>query len=266
MRINAYFDRSEPVSSIGLVSCGHIFAKEGRQISRPGGREDWLLFYVAKGREEFFLSGSVVAEPGSFILFRPFERQEHICISQTAEFYYVHFQTSEMPISLKTSAVYHTKPSATICGHFEDILREAQFKDTNYSKICTYKLLELLAKLERKVIDAAKPHREHFDKIAQSVTLLHREYMHGYPLEYYADICCMSKYHYLRIFKSVVGISPMEYRNTIRMNHAKEMLEETGLTVAEIGASVGFSSPSCFCDAFKRQFGISPAKYRQSCR
>lgn len=266
MRINAYFDRSEPVSGISLVSCGHIFAKEGRQIYRPGGREDWLLFYVANGREKFSLGNSVIAEPGSFILFKPFDRQEHICISQAAEFYYVHFQASEILISLKTSAVYHTKPSATICGLFEDILRETQFKDTNYSMICTYKLLEILAKLERKVIAAGNPHREHFDKISQSVTLLHREYMQGYPLEYYANICCMSKFHYLRIFKSVVGTSPMEYRNTIRMNHAKEMLEETSLTVAEIGTSVGFASPSCFCDAFKRQFGISPTKYRQSCR
>lgn len=266
MILNGYCTGSAAINGISLVSCGHIFAKEGRQISRPGGREDWLLFYVAKGQEAFCLDNREIADAGCFILFRPFEKQEHVCISDSAEFYYAHFSVSgDSHISaLETSVIYKTVPSATVCALFEDMIQEVQFKKTNYDTVCICKLLEILAKLERKVLDAGKPHREHFDKIAQSVTLLHKEYMAGHTLEHYAALCCMSKYHYLRVFKSVIGFSPIEYRNRIRIEHAKELLEDTGLSIAQIGERTGFSSPSSFCDAFKKQTGMSPAAFRKN--
>lgn len=266
MVFNGYCTSAAAINGVSLVSCGHIFAKEGRQISRPNGREDWLLFYVAKGQEAFSLGSQEIAGTGSFILFRPFERQEHVCVSDSAEFYYAHFTVSgdSCISSLKTSLIYKTAPSATVCALFEDMIQEVQFKKTNYDTVCICKLLEILARLERKVLDAGKPHKEHFDKIAQSVTLLHKEYMAGHDLEYYAALCCMSKYHYLRVFKSVIGLSPIEYRNRLRIDHAKELLEDTGLSIAQIGERTGFSSPSSFCDAFKKQVGMSPAAFRKS--
>jgi len=96
MLFNAYSDTTDGIFDVYLKSAGHIFAENGRSISRPNGREDWLLFYVAKGSETFFLDKKVVAPESSFIIFKPHERQEHTCFEdKTAECFYRHFMAPE---------------------------------------------------------------------------------------------------------------------------------------------------------------------------
>ena len=75
-------------------------------------------------------------------------------------------------------------------------------------------------------------------------------------------MCNMSKFHFIRVFEKIVGESPIEYRNNIRIEHAKELLLDTAHSVSEIGESVGYTSSVYFCDAFKKKVGISPLKYR----
>ena len=69
MIMNAYADQKEQICGMTFVSCGHIFAKHGREIYRPNGRKDWLLFYIVKESETFYLDGIKLGKSGSFILF-----------------------------------------------------------------------------------------------------------------------------------------------------------------------------------------------------
>ena len=82
-------------------------------------------------------------------------------------------------------------------------------------------------------------------------------------LDDYAATCNMSKFHFLRVFKEITGASPIEYRNRIRIEHAKELLLYTNTPVGEIAAEVGYSSDTYFCDAFKSAVGASPSAYRK---
>ena len=95
---------------------------------------------------------------------------------------------------------------------------------------------------------------------------MNREYKKNYTLDDYAKMCNMSKFHFLRIFKGITGASPFEYRNKIRLDHAKELLLDTPLPINEIGRSVGYSSNSYFCDAFKAKTGTSPSVYRKTAK
>ena len=98
MIFNTYSEQREEVCGITFVSCGHIFAKTGREIYRPKGRVDWLLFYVAKEMETFYLDKKVTIPAGSFILYGPDEKQHHVYEgSKTAEFYYIHFKCDTLP-------------------------------------------------------------------------------------------------------------------------------------------------------------------------
>ena len=75
-------------------------------------------------------------------------------------------------------------------------------------------------------------------------------------------MCDMSKFHFLRVFKNITGRTPIEYRNNIRLEHAKELLVDTSSSIAEIGREVGYESNVYFCDYFKTQVGMSPGQYR----
>ncbi len=269
MIFNAYSDTDRGLFEYSVQSAGHIFAKQGRTISRPLGREDWLLFYVAKGCEHFYTPTETDADEGSFIIFKPHEAQEHICLfDKTAEFYYVHFSApSDFDLfGLFSSHVYHGRHSGYLRDLFEEIIGELERKELFYEKIATAKFFELLSRLARRNCPAAIPIQKYADRITPVMQSMNREYYKNYSLEEYAAVAGMSKFHFLRVFKDITGTSPLEYRNKLRIEHAKELLEDESIPVGEIGNMIGFSSPSYFCDAFKKKTGVSPQKYRSSLR
>jgi AraC-like DNA-binding protein len=74
-------------------------------------------------------------------------------------------------------------------------------------------------------------------------------------------------YGYLsRIFKDEAGMTPLNYVNKLRMEHAADMLRDTELTFAEIGYRVGINNPSYFSRMFKKHTGSSPREFRARAR
>ncbi len=266
MIFNAYSDQKQDLFGLSVISSGHIFAHNGRKISRPLGREDFLLFYIAKGSEHFFLDTDADANAGDFIFFRPHEKQEHICLYDgTAEFYFIHFSAAANfdLFGFESFKIYTATPCAAVCDLFEDIIDELQKKKPAYEKICIAKLINLAALLERNTTSENHPQNRYINAISYAVQTMNRSYAENRSLEDYAALCNMSKFHFLRVFKSITGISPLEYRSKIRIEHAKNFLEDSHMSVSEIAARVGFSSAAYFCDAFKRKTGLSPLQYRQ---
>lgn len=227
MIYNAYTEQNEKIAGITLVCCGHIFAKPGREINRPNGRDDWLLFYIAKESETFYLNETKVGQAGSFIIFAPHEKQHHIYLGdETAEFYYIHFKCEQLPsdISLTTSKVYHAPFSRSVCNIFENIFEELQCKKLSYEKLCIYKLLQLFTILEREINLENQPDRYNYDRIALAIQHMNKCYNSDFTLEDYAHMCSLSKYHFLRTFEKIVGCTPIEYRNNIRLQQAEDFL------------------------------------------
>lgn len=269
MLYNAYQDTDRGLFGISIVSGGHIFARQGRTISRPNGRRDYLVFYVAKGTEHVFLDTEIELTEGSFVIFRPFEKQMHVQkSSKTSEFYFVHFHApADFDLfGLESSVAYFTKPSTKIVDLFESIITELQSKQSAYEEICVSQLLNILFLLKRKSEKSSDPLGQYTDKISFVIQRMNAEYDKPHSLEDYAAMCCMSKYHFLRIFKEVTGCSPIEYRNSIRLEHAKEWLSDTDNTIEKISGRVGYTSNAYFCHAFKRKFGLSPSQYRKNNR
>ena len=267
MIFNTYMGETRSILDIKINSCGHIFAKKGRTIYRPRGRDDYLIFYVAKGAEEFHLQTTVTATDGDFIIFRPGERQEHLCVSEKpSEFYYVHFTVpeDENPIRLPSFTVHSAKPSARVRDLFEALIEEVQCKRTSFDTLSVGLLLTVIGTLEQSVAEESTHGKETMDRIALVLQCINREYAASHTLDDFSAMSNLSKFHFLRIFRKITGVSPIEYRNGLRIEHAKEFLLDTTLSVGEIGVRVGYPSPSHFCDAFKNRVGVSPREYRES--
>ena len=64
--------------------------------------------------------------------------------------------------------------------------------------------------------------------------------------------------------KTESGLSLIERVHHIRIKHAMHLLRTTTDKVGSIGYSVGFESPSDFCEIFKRKMGMTPLKYRRN--
>ncbi|MBB3126605.1 AraC-like DNA-binding protein [Paenibacillus rhizosphaerae] len=79
-------------------------------------------------------------------------------------------------------------------------------------------------------------------------------------LDNLSDMAGLSKYHFIRSFTRERGISPYSYLETVRIGHAKKMLEQ-GTPPADTALLTGFSDQSHFSNFFKRFIGLTPRQY-----
>jgi len=81
-----------------------------------------------------------------------------------------------------------------------------------------------------------------------------------------AEKARLSKFHFCRFFKRHVGMNPMKFVASLRIERAKELLKEDGLTVSSVANEVGFKDISNFIRQFKKATGVTPRTYRGSSR
>jgi AraC-like DNA-binding protein len=76
----------------------------------------------------------------------------------------------------------------------------------------------------------------------------------------------ISAFHFLRLFSSVVGVTPHQYLVRSRLRHAARRLADDDSPITDIAYDVGFNDLSNFVRTFHRAAGTSPLKFRQASR
>jgi transcriptional regulator GlxA family with amidase domain len=71
-----------------------------------------------------------------------------------------------------------------------------------------------------------------------------------------------SQYHFGRLFKQSIGLTPHVYLVLQRVKRAQQLLQETELTVLEITHECGFANPSHFAKYFRKYVGMAPREFR----
>ena len=98
---------------------------------------------------------------------------------------------------------------------------------------------------------------------AQIADYLDEHYAEKISLDQIAENMYLSPYYISKIFKSEIGESPIHYLIRVRLEHAKELLEQKeDFGVAEIAEKVGYDDAYHFSKLFKKTYGMSPLKYR----
>ncbi|WP_299493642.1 AraC family transcriptional regulator [Acaryochloris sp. IP29b_bin.137] len=83
-------------------------------------------------------------------------------------------------------------------------------------------------------------------------------------LKMLAGLVGMSQYHFGRLFKQSIGISPYKYILQQRINLAKQSLTQSKVSIAEVALNCGFTHQSHLNRHFKNLVGTTPKKYRDS--
>jgi AraC-like DNA-binding protein len=89
-----------------------------------------------------------------------------------------------------------------------------------------------------------------------------QNYFKPLTLEEIARQACLSRYHFLRQFKSAFCKTPHQYLMQRRIQKAKEMLTAGERSVTDVCFDVGFESLGSFSYLFRRQVGHPPISYR----
>jgi transcriptional regulator GlxA family with amidase domain len=72
-----------------------------------------------------------------------------------------------------------------------------------------------------------------------------------------ANYAGYSPYHFTRIFKEKIGVSPFYYISSLRMQQAKKMLLHTNFPVRDIGLNIGQQSLGTFTTQFTKRVGMT---------
>lgn len=101
-------------------------------------------------------------------------------------------------------------------------------------------------------------------QIGRALALMHRDVHVPWTAEALAKEAALSRSAFVDRFTTLVGMPPIRYLTTWRLQTAKLSLSETRMTIAQLAHSVGYESEEAFSRAFKREFGLSPMRWRDS--
>lgn len=99
-----------------------------------------------------------------------------------------------------------------------------------------------------------------YRRIVQAKLFIDKNCSHKIDLNNISDEAYFSKFHFIRLFKSVYGKTPHQYLKYVRIEKAKELLKKN-LSVTEVCFSVGFDSISSFSGLFSKIVGSSPSVF-----
>lgn len=102
------------------------------------------------------------------------------------------------------------------------------------------------------------------ERLRPAVTCMHDEPGKPWRLEELAHAAAMSRTSFAERFREVSGVPPLTYLSTWRMQLAQHALRDSDTRVGPLAFRLGYTSESAFSNAFKREVGMSPLRYRAS--
>jgi AraC family transcriptional regulator len=97
------------------------------------------------------------------------------------------------------------------------------------------------------------------------IACIHGHAGQSITLDVMAQEAGFSPYHFIRLFRQTTGETPHHFVLRQRIEHARRLIAETKLPLAQIAQESGFAHQSHFTRAFKQYLGVTPLVYRQEC-
>lgn len=250
---------------VHINNCGFCERITQMRVDRPAGRADHQLIYVKSGALTFvFEDRSITLGEGCIFLYRPGDPQRYFVSSPSASYFWIHFTGTEIPrmIEFFEDVCYKIGPFPEFERFCRSFYADFQLAKRHNEMRFEGELIVLLARLSELIAPPQNSERD-YSKISQAVLAMHDAFPRRADNEALAALCGISKYYFIKLFKSATGTTPQQYYMTMLMDKSKLLLTNTSHTVGEIAAQCGIEDALYFSRLFKRHVGCSPSEYRQ---
>lgn len=167
--------------------------------------------------------------------------------------------------------VFHLTPEqqAQFLNLYHTLKREFDNKDRHSTAMISMTVMMYFIEFIRKnaahkLIDVPSNASSKHKTIYAISEYISQHYTEPLTLESLANDFFLSKFYLCRSFKEVTGYGINEYLHIHRIKRAKQLLEETSLSVSQIALQLGYDSLTHFERIFKTHMTISPLKYRKT--
>ena len=166
---------------------------------------------------------------------------------------------------IEKKGILHTDlKGSEIKGIYDTLLSLAQKEPPDFDLLFHRYLTDLLVAMARS--HAASPQQSIPAWLSEIQAYIIENYNREWTIRDLAAQSYLSESRFAHMFKEVFGSSPMEYRDFLRMEHAKEYLRNSSLSIEKIGDLVGYHNLSNFYARFSKHTGVSPGRYRRQNR
>lgn len=101
-------------------------------------------------------------------------------------------------------------------------------------------------------------------RVKSAIAFMEQNYEHSLSLNEIASVMGMTPAYFSRFFKQSTGQNFHAYLTWIRLHHAQRQLREGDATVTEVAMDNGFPNVKAFIQAFRKEYGVTPAIYRKT--
>lgn len=153
--------------------------------------------------------------------------------------------------------------------YFDQIIKEMKETSPDSQVLCRNLTENLIIHLSRQADFAVTlaPIQKRNPRVCITVRqYIDNHFKENITLDMLAELSHVSKYHMVHVFTEEYEISPINYLIYKRIEEGKKLLQTTDYSLALIGRTLGFSSPSYFSQAFKKQVQCTPMEYRKKSR
>lgn len=244
----------------------------GREIDyRIGGRKKNGLFYVFCGQADFCdENGSHITICDGGLLFLPKNnRYKMQYLAKATTFVVVNFDMTnaageEIALFSEITPLAQNDPLRRIAG----IMAKLELCGSAHGFVAMCRKKELLYRLLGQVGAASVFESRMQDippQILAGVRLLEQTYLENLPIARFAEESNVSVNTFRNLFGKQFGISPIKYRNHLRIERARQLLAEGGFSIAEVAFASGFENLGYFCRTYRRLIGENPRDTKRRC-
>lgn len=146
---------------------------------------------------------------------------------------------------------------------YTKIIQELQLERKNYTDMISLFFKQLLIVVNRFLIEEKKSNTEIQNKIEKATHYFNEHYNEEINIDDFAASINMSTCYFIRCFRQIVRVSPLQYILSLRMSNAKNLLGNTTYNINEIAQIVGYENQLYFSRLFRKNVGVSPSEYRK---
>lgn len=255
-----------------VTSCGNYRVDSGVfPTSRPDGRNDWQMLYVAEGKTHFYIDGRERILPkGNMILYRPKDVQLYEYHGpDRPDVYWVHFTGSDVEAMLERcgisagETVFFAGTSPEYPRLYRQMIQELQLRRTNFRHLMELMLQQIFLIVGRCLREGRQTGNDALDEIQRATQYFHENYNSPVCIRDYAAQRHMSECWFIRSFRQVTKVTPMQYIVSLRITNARNLLDHTNYSVSRVAEAVGYDNALYFSRLFKKHVGLSPSEYRR---
>lgn len=238
-------------------------------------RSGYFEYHIFRRKLEVHIGRVMISKPGCEHITRHIENQPDICTAFdfTSDFY----QSIKENYEREAGWFFRDNDRQSVllnCPPELDYLHQLIVQQTGNGSFDTLLLDDWVVRLVDKVMRVLgnRPSlaplssglkKYHLSTIEKAKDYLISHFSENISLQKVAEHCCVSVFHFCRIFKSIMKVTPYQYVNEIRLHHARLLLENSRQSITHVAFQCGFNSVERFDHAYRQHFNTTPSAFRK---